>query len=328
MEAVVEPLQLLDLLEVLLVLAAHEVEPRLALAQIGREVAALRLHVLVLHGEHAPPDLLEQAAVVGDEHEGTLVVGEERLEPLHRVDVEVVGRLVQQEEVGVGEERARQGDARELAAREGEQAALQHVVREAEALDDPAQAVAIPVASGSLEAPLQLLIRLHRVAQLRAVLGEAGEPLLGRAQRGLELDGLPERLEEVLAHQPVPLEFGVCSCSQILRPRARAIVPESACSSPETRRSSVVLPVPLRPTSTAWSCPSTENDTVVNNRCPANDFSTLLKVMMLMAGPPALTERGGSGRIHRARRAGNVRCTPRPCYPCRAAGTQRRCGPS
>ena len=121
-EAVVEALQLLDLLEVLLVLAAHEVEPRLALAQVGGEVAALRLDVLVLHGEDAPPDLLEQAAVVRHQQEGALVVGEEALEPLHRVDVEVVGGLVEQQQVGVGEQRARQRDARELAAGQREQA--------------------------------------------------------------------------------------------------------------------------------------------------------------------------------------------------------------
>ena len=60
-KAVVEALQLGDLLEVLLVLAPHEVEARLALAQIGGEVAALGLDVLVLDGQHAPAHLLEQA---------------------------------------------------------------------------------------------------------------------------------------------------------------------------------------------------------------------------------------------------------------------------
>ena len=71
--------------------------------------------MLVLHGEDAPPDLLEEAAVVRHQHEGALVVGEKGLEPLHRVDVEVVRGLVEEKEVGVGEQRPRQSDPRELA---------------------------------------------------------------------------------------------------------------------------------------------------------------------------------------------------------------------
>ena len=99
--------------------------------------AALSLDVLVLDGEHARADLLEEAAVVGDQHEGAPVVGEEVLQPLDRVDVEVVGGLVEQKEVGIGEQRAGQCDARELAAGEGEEVALEHVAGQAEALDDP-----------------------------------------------------------------------------------------------------------------------------------------------------------------------------------------------
>jgi len=90
---------------------------------------------------------------------------------------------------------------------EREQVALEHLVGQAEALDDAAQAAAVGVASRSLEAALQLLVRLHRVAQLGTVLGEAGEALLGGAQRFLELDGLAERLQEVVAHGAVALEF-------------------------------------------------------------------------------------------------------------------------
>ena len=118
-EAVVEALQLLDLLVVLLVLAGGDLVGGGALAQVGGEVAAVvALDVLVLHGEHARPDPLQQAAVVGHEHEGARVVEQEPLEPLDGVDVEVVGRLVEQQQVGVGEQGARQGHARELAAGE------------------------------------------------------------------------------------------------------------------------------------------------------------------------------------------------------------------
>ena len=116
MKAVVEALELSDLLQILVVLAAHEVEAGRALAQVGGEVAALRLHVLMLHRQHPFADLLEQAAVMGHEEEGSRVVGKKAFEPLHRVDVQVVGGLVEEQEVGVGEEGSRQRDARELAA--------------------------------------------------------------------------------------------------------------------------------------------------------------------------------------------------------------------
>ena len=85
--------------------------------------------------------------------------------------------------------------------------ALQHLLGEAEALHDPAEAVAVAVPARGLEAPLELLVRLHGVAKLRAVLGEAGEPLLGRAQRRLELHGFAERLQEVVAHGAVALQL-------------------------------------------------------------------------------------------------------------------------
>ena len=143
-----------------------------------------------------------------DEDERARVLGEEALEPLHGVDVEVVGGLVEQKEVGVGEQRSRQRHARELAARQRQEAALEHVVGQAEALDDAGQPAPVPVAAGGLEAALQLLVGPHRVAQLGAVLGEAAQALLGGAQRRLELHGLAERLQEVVADRAVALQFG------------------------------------------------------------------------------------------------------------------------
>ncbi len=131
--------------------------------------------MLVLEREHAPADAFEQAAVVGDEDEGALVVEQELLEPLDGVDVKVVGRLVEQQQVGVGEQRAGQRHARELAARERVQPALEHLVGQPEAFDDAREAAAVRVAAEVLEAALELLVGAHGVAQLGAVLVEAGE---------------------------------------------------------------------------------------------------------------------------------------------------------
>ena len=46
------------------------------------------------------------------------IVGEERFEPGDRLDVEVIGRLVEQQQVGLADERARQQDAALPAARQ------------------------------------------------------------------------------------------------------------------------------------------------------------------------------------------------------------------
>ncbi len=46
--------------------------------------------------------VVEKVAVVGDGHHGAAVVVQEALQPGHRFGIEVVGRLVQQQHVGVG----------------------------------------------------------------------------------------------------------------------------------------------------------------------------------------------------------------------------------
>ena len=67
------------------------------------------------------------------------------------VDVEVVRRLVEEEQVRVAGERAGQRSACQLAAREGRQAAVEIVVREAEAAHDRGRVVAPAVAARVLE---------------------------------------------------------------------------------------------------------------------------------------------------------------------------------
>ena len=53
-----------------------------------------------------------------DEHHGSGVAGEKFLEPLNRVDVEMVRRLVQQQQIRPADERARQQHAAPPAARQ------------------------------------------------------------------------------------------------------------------------------------------------------------------------------------------------------------------
>src|SRR5204862_3761551 len=77
--------------------------------------------------EDGGADGLQEPAIVGHEDDGRVEVEQRLLEPLERLDVEVVGRLVEEQEVGLGGQGAGQRGARELAAREGPQRAVEVV---------------------------------------------------------------------------------------------------------------------------------------------------------------------------------------------------------
>ncbi len=86
-------------------------EPAGVVALVGDAAAAVEL-------EDPAGDVVEEVAIVGDGHDRPLVVAQMALEPRHRLGVEVVGGLVEQEQVGLGEEQAGEGDAPLLAAGE------------------------------------------------------------------------------------------------------------------------------------------------------------------------------------------------------------------
>ena len=63
-------------------------------------------------------DVVEEVAIVGDGDDGALVLLEVALEPADRLGVEVVGRLVEQQQVGRGQQQPAERDAAALAAGE------------------------------------------------------------------------------------------------------------------------------------------------------------------------------------------------------------------
>ena len=63
-------------------------------------------------------DVVEEVAIVGDGHDGALVLLEVALEPADRLGVEVVRRLVEQQQVGRAEQQPAQRDAAALATGE------------------------------------------------------------------------------------------------------------------------------------------------------------------------------------------------------------------
>ena len=93
-------------------------EARLLLLEPRRVVALPRDAVAAVELEDPAGHVVEEVAVVGDGDDGARVVAEEALEPRDRLGVEVVGRLVEQQQVGPLQQQAAQGDAPALAAGE------------------------------------------------------------------------------------------------------------------------------------------------------------------------------------------------------------------
>ena len=87
-------------------------QPRAVVALEGQALAPLQLEDPLGH-------VVEEVAVVGDGHDGALVLGQGLLQPGHRLGVEVVGGLVEQEQVGLRQQQPAEGHAALLAAREG-----------------------------------------------------------------------------------------------------------------------------------------------------------------------------------------------------------------
>ena len=91
-------------------------ESLLLLRQPGGVVALEGEALAAVELEDPVRDVVEEVAIVGDRHDRALVVGEVLLEPRHGLGVQVVGRLVEQQQVGLGQQQPRQGDAPPLAA--------------------------------------------------------------------------------------------------------------------------------------------------------------------------------------------------------------------
>ena len=76
-------------------------EPLVLLAEERRVVARPRRQPAAIELDDARREPLEERAIVRDEDDGAGVLGQKRLEPRDRVDVEMVGRLVEQQQVGL-----------------------------------------------------------------------------------------------------------------------------------------------------------------------------------------------------------------------------------
>ena len=212
---------------------------------------------------------LEEPAVVRDEDDRGVEADERLLEPLEALDVEVVRRLVEQQQVGVGAERAAERGARQLAAGERPQRPVEVVAPRSRALEAPmprarasssrrrARAAPASPSSGAASA------RRDRPppSPARAAAAPA------RARRGRPR---PRARTRAGCGPRGPAAAGRAARSRV--PFSNASSPPCSSVSPASTRSSVVLPAPFGPASASRSPRSTLNETLSKSRLPANSL--------------------------------------------------------
>ena len=74
-------------------------------------IADIHIDLSEIHVADIRTDLVEKMAVMRNDDDGVFEIHQIVFQPAHRLDVEVIGRLVQKQHVGIAEERLRQKDA-------------------------------------------------------------------------------------------------------------------------------------------------------------------------------------------------------------------------
>jgi hypothetical protein len=213
-EAVDERLQVLDGALLLLVGRLLQREALGALRLEGAVVARVRGEALVLHVNDLVGYGVQHLAVMRDDHDRARERPQPVLEPEHGIEVQVVGGLVQQQQVGTAHEAAREVEAHAPAAGEARDMARLRRLVEAQAREQRLRARARLVAADvvvvrhQLGQSLAVLVRHPRLdlAQLRvAVHHEVERRPLHRGRLLRDVREHPGRRQRNLARVRVQL---------------------------------------------------------------------------------------------------------------------------
>ena len=109
-------------------------ETRRALALEGAVVAGVLEHGLLFDMNDFIHHRVKEVAVVGDQNQSALIALEPLLQPNNRIEIEVVGRFVKQQQVRAADQRLRQVKTHTPAAGEVADRAFQLFVAEAQAV--------------------------------------------------------------------------------------------------------------------------------------------------------------------------------------------------
>ena len=172
---------------------------------------------------------------MADQDQGAAIIAQKPFEPQRRFEVEMIGRLVEQQQIGLGEED--RGERRRASA-------SRPTNRQPGAC---CIALVEPEPGEDARRPARCRMRL-----------DLDEPGLDLGERAAAPPRLPARRAAASARgrrrAPSPAAFasplGASWARKPMRqPRGNSIVPSSGCRTPRIRSSRVDLPAPLRPTS-------------------------------------------------------------------------------
>ena len=218
-------------------------EPCLLLLEPRRVVALERDALAAVELEDPVGDVVEEVAVVRDGDDGARVLGEEALEPGDRLGVEVVGRLVEEQQVRRLEQQPAERDAAPLAARER----LDVARRRRAAGARPSRARASGRAThASARSICSCTFACSPSSASKSASGSANSAEIASKRSSRSRSGrTPSSTfsRTVLAAS----SSGSCSSRPTAAPAASCACPDDVSSFPAMIRSSVDLPAPFGP---------------------------------------------------------------------------------
>jgi len=196
----------------------------------------------LLYGEDVPDGAVEKIAVVRDREQRAGIIAQPLLEPDHRIQIQVVGGFIEQQQVRAAHERARELQAHAPAAGEGVHRLLLLDCAESQSVHQAGGAIARGIAAGVLERFVQrgealALVLFVRVRKL----------LLERAQGRIAIDDEFDR--RLRARRDI-----CATCATMSRPGSSRS-PASWCNSPNSSANRLDLPQPFGPTTPIF-CPA------------------------------------------------------------------------
>ena len=146
------------------------------LLAVGGVIAGVAFHGAAEEFQRARGHLVEKAAVVADQDQGRRAFQEEILQPLGGLDVEVVGGLVEEHEVRLGQQERGQHEAVLLAAAEGLDRLAEVLLAEAQPLEDAGDFVFQVVGVAALDLVLKVIVAVGQAFVLGRIgfLGDGG----------------------------------------------------------------------------------------------------------------------------------------------------------
>ena len=177
-----------------------------------------------------------------DGDDRALVVREEALEPEHRLGVEVVRRLVEEEQVRRREEQSAQRDAAALAA--GERVDVAVAFRQSQRVHCMVEPVVELPEVGAVDRVLHLRLLGEERVVLRIRLGKGGADLVEAVEQVAQR---ADTVLDVAAHVLGRIELWLLFEQATVAPRASSATPDEGSSRPAMIRSRVDLPAPFGP---------------------------------------------------------------------------------